>query len=45
MDEVFRLLFIAWVALLICSPPRSRYRETPVRDILFPKDAPKKLRR
>jgi len=33
---VFRLLFIAWVVLLIFSPPRSRYHETAVRDILFP---------
>jgi hypothetical protein len=37
MSDVFRLLFMAWVALLICSPPRARYRETAVRHILFSK--------
>jgi hypothetical protein len=38
MDDTFRLLFMAFVALLIVAPGRSRrYRETPVRDILFPK--------
>jgi len=38
MSDVFRLLFMGWVALLICAPPRSRrFRETAVRDILFPK--------
>jgi hypothetical protein len=44
MDDTFRLLFMAFVALLIIARPRSsHYRETPVRDIILKdRSSPKK---